>query len=335
VQVVTGLLNSTGRVGLLTTSDEGGERLMLRLQILKTHGHGVEERDIGRPVNLRDIEGQIEEIKESVERALLDPSVFSDEFREQGTRLARLFMDRAGENRLASYFGLIDTLVVMMCERTASVPWEWLRPTPTSRDPAPRSLGECFDIVRWPAGFMDDAVDSLAPLSTVAVHQPIQQMVTVGLPVGASAEWRIDQVRTVRDLFELTRGCATFHLVGHIPRDAQYLHVLERGPRLTKDGLRANIAHAPQAILSGCEAGVTRFSTNLAIELSLTSGCTVWAPLVRIRQSDAEQLDLALADAARRDPKATVATLLRKRRESGDPIGSVYACYGLAKGDYA
>ena len=157
-------------------------------------------------------------------------------------------------------------------------------------------------------------------------------MTSVGLPLRDDLPWRVGEVTRVRELFDLTRNCSSFHLVGHVPRDVQFFHVLDGGPRLTEHGLRANLVYSPQVILSGCEAGATRFSTNLAIEMSLASGCAVWAPLVRIRRSDADQLDLDLADAARRDPDLTMSAFLRNRRQQGDALASVYTRYGLCKG---
>lgn len=331
VQAVIGGLGAAGRIGLLTTSDVGGSKIRLRLQLLKADGVGTERMELGRSLDIQDITSDVEDIKKSVEFALEDPLCFEDEFRVQGTRLSKLLMDPEGENKFASYFKLIETLVILMSKEATSIPWEWIRPAPTRSDPNPPSLGECFEVVRWPAERMEDAVEAMAQLSLVAAAQRVGKIVTAGLDTSIETPWRCAPTHRVRELFERTRGCDTFHLVGHVPRDVQFFHVLGDGPRLTEHGLRATLVHAPQVVLSGCEAGASRYSTNLAIEMSLASGCAVWAPLVRIRRSDAEQLDVDLARSVEADPDSTVAGFFRERRKRIDALASVYARYGLRK----
>jgi hypothetical protein len=331
-QAIVGGLEGLGRIGLLTTSDSGGDDIKLRLQLLKSDKAGIERREIGRTVRLSELELAVQDVKDKVEASTQDADTFQDVFREQGVRLARLFMDDQGENTLASYRHLIDTLVIFVSKQAMSVPWEWIRPAPSRYESNPASLGECFHVIRWPGERMEDVIDAMAQLSVIGHQEAVGTLVTVGLNHDVEKSWRMKSPKRVPDLFVLGESCATLHLVGHVPDGDQALHILEGGPRLSEDSIRAFRLQARQVIMSGCEAAATKEATNLAIELSLASGCAVWAPIVRVRRSDVEVFDKGLAAIAGEQSNLSLSDHFKDKRTSGDCLSQLYTRYGISKG---
>ena len=331
-QAIVGGLEGLGRVGLLTTSDSGGEEIKLRLQLLKSDKAGIERREIGRSLRLSDVEDAVAKVRDKVEISTGNADSFPDIFREQGVRLSRIFLDEQGENTLASYRYLIDTLVIFVSKRAMSVPWEWIRPAPNRHDSDPASLGESFHVIRWPGERMEDVIDAMAQLSLIGHKNPVGVLTTIGLACDAGKTWRNESPKRVPELFSLGDSCSTLHLVGHIPDGDQALHILEGGPRLSEDSMRAFRLQAPQVILSGCEAGATKEATNLAIELSLASGCAVWAPMVKIRRGDVEVFDDQLASIAAENSELSLSDHFKIQRDGGDFLTQLYTRYGISKG---
>lgn len=328
-QAIIGGLDGLGRIGLLTTSDNGGDVLNLRLQLLKSDKAGIEKRAIGRPVSFESIKADIESLKEAVVCSAGSVDDFEVVFREQGTHLSRLLLDEEGENMLSAYRHLVDTLIIFVSKKAMAIPWEWIRPAPTKSDPNPPSLGEAHRVVRWPGETMENVVEGMAQLSVSTDVGPIAPVKTIGLGDDKDKPWRLPSTMRVPELFSAAEHCSTLHVVGHVPEESTTLEVLDGGPHLSEKTLRAYRLSAPQVILSGCEVASTKQATNLAIELSVSAGCTVWAPLVRVKRSDVDSFDVALASAQ----GTSLSQHFRDRRMAGDVLAHFYTRYGISKGE--
>jgi hypothetical protein len=179
---------------------------------------------------------------------------------------------------------------------------------------------------------MEDVIDAMAQLSVIGHQEAVGTLVTVGLTCDPEKSWRTTSPKRVPELFLLGESCATLHLVGHVPDGDQALHILEGGPRLSEDSIRAFRLPVQQVIMSGCEAAATKEATNLAIELSLASGCAVWAPIVRVRRSDVEVFDEGLAAISGERSDFSLSDHFKARRGGGDFLPQLYTRYGISKG---
>jgi hypothetical protein len=124
------------------------------------------------------------------------------------------------------------------------------------------------------------------------------------------------------DVESSAKDCATLHLVGQWSGDRQSLS-FKGGKEFDLQDAAGYPLRGPQRIIvSGCDTAA-RTMPNLVSTVSAVAGVPAWAPLVTIREADAEQLDIALS--------AHHGTLddFMMARGTPDSLNRLYVRYGL------
>jgi hypothetical protein len=227
-----------------------------------------------------------------------------------GVDLTTRLMQDTAQRYLHSFYGLIDTLVIITTR--LALPWEWIWPVPD--DGSSRAIGDQWRIIRWPAGMVElslarisDDSASLGPL--------------------CSAGFADSEVTDVDSICQhASKQGGTLHLVGKQNDDAIEL---AGGCRLD----RATIfAHAKRGlkntIISGCDVATMDHVANLASAFALNWRCATWAPLVSILHSQAVSLDATLKQYLSDNPGCSLDGFMRKHRQTM-PFLKLYSRYGF------
>jgi len=313
VQIVK-IPNSGRGLGLLSINQVGE---LLEIEFHHLTRNAITSERTGREVRLATLERWAAE-ELTVIAGLVTANVpFVDRLRAFGVELMRKVLTEAGQNYIASLYKLVDTLVIFSNQH--GVPWEWLCPAPT-RDSRLPPISDEWRIVRWPSSLIRGIL-SLALAEQDAPGYPLQ---TLGLE--PTEPWRLPAPTRASDLEAGAESGATLHLVGHWSGAGLRFEGGFTLDSLLAKGLR--LRKARNVVISSCDAAVIETQGNLAIAISTTSECVVWAPLVPLRSDQVDILDRALASFLNEDRHRTVDQFMRQCREVL-PILNVYVRYGL------
>jgi hypothetical protein len=310
---------SLARVGLLAVDEDNG-RVRVRL-------YTGQEADpsLGSGQSMAELvewaAGELDRVSSLVTEGL----PFEDQLRALGTELCDRALSGDGARKLASSFGLLDTVV--LCSNELQIPWELLCPPPTETDALP-SVGDAWRVFRWPA----DPADGAMRYSLSDPRAPAGTLLSLGLdPEGrAEAHLRAPPAR-LKDVAHILAESDSVHLVGHWDQG----QLTFTGTRFRLDAALVRAFPMPGArnvILSSCGAGAVEKSSSLPLALSLRSGAkrVVWSPIVKIREEDARQVDSYLSSFAKAYPDMLMEELIRDGRKTL-PLLSLYVRYGLSR----
>jgi hypothetical protein len=316
VQVVT-VQKQADRVALLSADDVGSE---LRLRLYSAQAGHVEFGKLGAVADSKALRAWCVERLGELSALVASGRSVEDRLRIVGTELGKRMLSREGQKTLAALYKTIDTAIVYGGD--PEIPWELMCPPPDGDALLPL-LGSVWRVVRWPAD--QEAGDLSLALSDS--QAPAAVLRTLGL--GTQESWRWEMPESMSGLKDIARMGGTLHVVGHWARDV--LRPLHGGTELDAQLIRAFGLAGPSAvILSACGAGAVERSSNLAIAIAMQARCVVWAPLVMIREEDADAIDKDLAAFVRLKPKAPVDDFMVQQRGSR-PLLSLYARYGVSK----
>jgi hypothetical protein len=301
-------------VGLLSIN-EVAECLEIEFHYLSNNE--IKSERTGRDVRLGAIDRWTRDELSAVAGLVTQKSAYVDRIRAFGMELMRKTLTDAGQNYVASLYKLIHTLVIFSNQH--AIPWEWLCPAP-SREGRLLPIADQWRIIRWPSSLIRGVL-SLAIAEHDAPGYPLK---TVGLPTGET--WRAPLPRSAPDLEAAAAEGVTLHLVGHWNGSA-----LKLGDSFALDPLLAKsimFNKTRNVILSSCDTASVETQSNLAVAISMTSECVVWAPLVALRSDQVDELDRVLCEFLRENHAHTVDEFMRTFRETL-PILNVYVRYGL------
>lgn len=310
---------SLERVGLLAVDEDNG-RVRVRL-------YTGQETDpsLGSGQSMRELVTWAASQLDVISNLVTEGLPFEDQLRAIGTELCDRALSADGARKLASSFGLLDTLV--LCCNELEIPWELLCPPPTETETLP-SIGDAWRVFRWPADPVDGAMrcrlsDSRAPTGT---------LLSVGLAPDGRPEAHLRTPPTrLQDIAKVLSESDSVHLVGHWERG----QLTFTGTRFRLDATLVRAFPMPGArniVLSSCGAGAVEKSSSLPLALSLRSGGkrVVWSPIVKIREEDAKQVDSYLSSFANAYPEMLMEELIRDGRKTL-PLLSLYVRYGLSR----
>ena len=194
-----------------------------------------------------------------------------------------------------------------------------------------KTIGQNWRIIRWPALHEEGIINGISRLTISHREYRIRPFLTIGLPVGEEYPWRIPTPKTINELNGLLISkCRTLHIVGHHPLDSGELRISSSSGEeliVDVDKIQAyNLKGPKNIIISACSSGNAVFQNNLPIEISLSSRSVVWAPIVSIRQDDAENLDIQLSRFSHTDNTVSSSMLNILKMNS---LLNLYVRYGI------
>jgi hypothetical protein len=302
------------RLGLLCINEAGNEILSVTLH---TFDGGARMTLLGGRTKLNELETWAATVLEDVSNRLISGQPFSERIYSIGVTLAQMILTPDGRNVLASYLREIDHLVIF--SNRLSVPWEWLVPGSIGDAEPLRAIGDVWRITRWPWNTVEGVV---RVLSTATKSTPLLPLSTLGLPVTSSNPWRLPPPTTMADVVGAANACRTLHLVVHWTEKKTLS--FECGIEVDEMFATTHPLRGPsRLIISGCNAAAAASISNLVATLSSVSGVPAWAPLVKMRDSDAEMLDNRL-----QRHTAAVDDFMTSHNET-EPLTRLYVRYGL------
>ena len=315
VQVVTGPKRAD-RAALLSADDVGDE---LRLRLYAAQSGQVEFCKLGAVPDSAILRSWCVNRLGELSALVASGRPIKDSLRVVGTELGQRVLSREGQRMLAALYHTIDTVIVYGGD--PEIPWELICPPPEGDAILPL-LGSVWRVVRWPAA-PDTSELSLALTDS---RSPSLAVRTLGL--NGQEHWRWQMPDDMSGFKAIARMGGTLHVVGHWASDA--LKPLHGEMELNAQSIRAFGLTGPTAvILSACGAGAVERASNLAIAIAMQARCVVWAPLVMIREEDAEAIDRTLAAFVHATPKASVEEFMVQQRDSM-PLLLLYARYGVS-----
>jgi hypothetical protein len=318
VQVLTAP-SSVDRVGLLSIDEDNGKA---RVRLYTGH---ESDANLGSAQSMEGLRSWAREQLETISALIAAGEDFQDHLRAIGTEFCDRALSADGARKLASSYGLLDTIV--LCCNEPEIPWELLCPPPTETEMLP-SIGDTWRVFRWPTDPIGGAIkyqisDPRARAGTLR---------TLGISTEAGGNGHVSPPpESLKDVANVLSASDSVHLIGH----------WDEG-RLSFDGSRYKLdaqfvrstpmPGARNVVISSCGAGAVDKSANLPIALSSKSSGkrVVWSPIVKIREQDALQIDSYLSSFSKAYPDMPMEQLMREGR-STLPILALYVRYGLSR----
>jgi hypothetical protein len=226
-----------------------------------------------------------------------------------GVGLADRLMQDTAQRYLHSFYGLVDTLVIIT--KRLSLPWEWIWPVP--QDVSSRAIGDQWRIIRWPAGMVELSLARVSDENT-------------SLGPFCSAGFVDSEMADIDSICRLAEKQGTLHLVG---RQNENTLELAGGCRLDHATIAAHAKRGlKNTIISGCDIASMDDVANLASAFALNWRCATWAPLVSILHSQASTLDAAIKQYVGATPECSLDGFMKKHRQSM-PFLKLYSRYGF------
>jgi hypothetical protein len=300
------------RLALLCVNESGGAILNITLHTFDGNGRMVE---LGGPADAIALERWSSDRLNDIGGRLLAGTTFSERVYSMGVLLAERLLSSSGRNELAAYLSQIEHLVV--CSNRLSIPWEWMVPRSLTDSSHTVAIGDACRVTRWPWNPVDGVI---RVLNSPTEQSRLLPLCTIGLP--KSQPWRSPSPANIKDLQTSAKSCATLHLVGHWSAVRKSLS-FNGGKEFDLQDASGHPLRGPQRIIvSGCDAPADTMS-NLVSTLSAVAGVPSWAPLVTIREMDADRLDIAVAA-----HRGTLDDFMMSR-EDPDSLNRLYVRYGL------
>jgi hypothetical protein len=301
------------RRGLLSVTESSGSILNITLHNFDRHGRMVE---LGGHANARELEERSADWLADISKRLSQGKPFSERIYEIGVTLAETVLSATGRNELAAYLPQIENLIIF--STWLKIPWEWMVPRSLDDSRPTASIGDACRVTRWPWHPVDGVVRVLNAQETPS---PLFPLSTFGLP--PTKEWRRPAPKGMSDLANTAANSATLHLVGSFKDEEG---ALDFGAGWELDALAVNgtpLRGPHRMVVSGCNATATEKLASLVVKLSAVSNVAVWAPLVKIREAEANVVDDALAVHS-----GSVDDFMKWRGDP-EPLTRLYVRYGL------
>jgi hypothetical protein len=308
------------RVGLLSVTENASGRFAVNLCIVSG---GTQKYDLsGEGASVAAVRAWAKTQREHVSELIANNERYEDAVRIAGAGLARRLLGEAGCNTLAGQYKLIDTLVVF--SQFLDLPWEWITPPSDVPGEPTVPIAMRWRVIRWP---WDHFEGTALSLSEAPIEPKTRTMATVGLRRNKETAWVVGSPKELEQLQKIARQHGTMHVVGHW--DERYNALLVGRLKISADTADAFPLSGPtDIILSACDAASVEPSLNLAVTLAARAKCVTWAPIVKLRSTDAQRLDGELAaylnDSANRGVDGFVRAKVKNL-----PSLCLYARYGL------
>ena len=309
------------RVGLLIVEEEG-DHFRLKLQVVSSMSGPV---PLSALIHTADTVAWCKERTEEIAGLAMSGKPIFDALRALGVQLYTRLLSPDGQNRLAHYSNLLDT--VIMCSRLLAVPWELMCPPASNADPQP-AIGDTWRMFRWSA----DPINGLAMYLLATPGAVAAPLKTVGLSSDKGRSWRQHDAFT--DYAGFRRHCAdagTLHLCGHW--SGQHLNIEGCALRIAAPTVTADGLPGPTNVLvSSCGAAAETSDANLPLAITMAAGGkrVAWSPLVTISESNAKEIDEALHAFLNADSSRPMELFMREMRPRL-PILSLYVRYGVSR----
>jgi len=312
------------QIALLTSSFKDG-RLHIRFQIPSDIKVQLDGYELSSGITKEDLTTLVDEVLAEVGSASGEDVVES--LRVQANRLTRRMLSTSGLLELQSGLHRVKAVIAFVAEETANIPWEWL--SLVSDVTAERALlCQCIRLIRWTADPYDAIYRLRAPFESISAAP----MITLGLNTIEEAPWRKPVPQQLRHFGTTVGDAKTIHLVGHFDNDRLLLRDSSSGKMLALTSDSVDVLALPAStksiILSGCEVANLDATRNLAAAFASRHGYCVWAPMVKIDETEVAELDRALNEFLFKQPTHPVEAFFMERN-ANTGWHSTYARFGF------
>lgn len=290
------------QIALLTSSFKDG-RLQVRIQIPSDIKVALDGYELASGVRKEELVELVDDVLNQVGTASGEDVV--ETLRVQASRLTRKILSPPGLLELQSALHRVKAVVAFVADETANIPWEWLS---LGSDVAAERALLCqrVRLIRWAADPLDAIYRLRAPFESISAAP----MVTLGLATMEEALWRKPVPQRLRELGAAVGQAKTVHLAGHFENDRLMLRDSSSGVTLPLTADAVDVLALPSSaksiILSGCEVANLEATRNLAAAFASRHGYCVWAPMVKIDESEVAELDRALNEFLVKEPNLPV-----------------------------